>query len=283
MIFYKMFFGRLRESVLESLFSKILEPCGEVDPESRRLDNIKNLFIYFTKYELGCVEMLKLFLVKRLGIIMDNMILEDNLDLSVIHPISDERLIYYLDLKIGSLRGVRVSKVLVKRDYYMDEGEFQGINSEDIGGEKFYRLEDIKLYLSENGGLEMRRVRRLGRRERMLRIHRENREREDRLRMERRMRVIDILGESGNYLDEYNRKAMDYINGRGELDVFGMVEMAEGLRREKVEWDDRKERLEEELMGRGLSGMDLTLEGFRYIYGMNMNLEAAVNSFEKNK
>jgi len=55
------------------------------------------------------------------------------------------------------------------------------------------------------------------------------------------------------------------------------------LRREKVEWDDRKERLEEELMGRGLSGMNLTLEGFRYIYGMNMNLEAAVNSFEKNK
>lgn len=283
MIFYKMFFGLLRGSVLESLFSKILEPCGEVDPESRRLENIKNLFIYFTKYELDCVEILKSFLVKRLGIIMDNMILEDNLDLSVIHPISDERLIYYLDLKIGSLRGVRVSKVLVKRDYYMDEVEFQGINSEDIGGEKFYRLEDIKLYLSENGGLEMRRVRRLGRRERMLRIHRENREREDRLRLERRMRVIDILGESGNYLDEYNSKAMDYINGRGELDVFGMVEMAEGLRREKVEWDERKERLEEELMGRGLSGMNLTLEGFRYIYGMNMNLEAAVNSFEKNK
>jgi len=268
---------------LESLFIKILEPCGEVDPESRRLENIKNLFIYFTRYELDCVEILKSFLVKRLGIIMDNMMLEDNLDLSVIHPISDERLIYYLDLKIGSLRGVRVSKVLLKRDYYMDEGEFQGINSEDIVGDKFYRLEDIKLYLSENGGLEMRRVRRLGRRERMLRIHRENREREDRLRLERRMRVIDILGESGNYLDEYNRKAMDYINGKGELDVFGMVEIAEGLRREKVEWDDRKERLEEELMGRGLSGMNLTLEGFRYIYGMNMNLEAAVNSFEKNK
>lgn len=222
-----------RDDIFEKIINKLLTKKCEIDPLSKKYEAIINLLKFFRKNDKNLGEKIELILHKALK--------EKNIDL-----------IKYFEDKIKHLNEILLSKDEVEDTYKMSRKDLEEnpFSIEWNFYNMYYKKEEILIYVYEKYGqekLDSRRANSIKKSEQMKKMMKERSENNEKMKEERRQKILDLLGDSGLFYPRGFYQADIYIENGGELNESLMLKNAKKIINTDRLIEKRKENLYEQL------------------------------------
>ena len=232
----------LRERVWRCILERLNRCECEVEPMSMKYRGIVNLL------NIGNFEGLLMEIIGRNNckIVGDDVLNNRKL------------LINYYNNKLQECLKKRVYEWDVMNKYILNCVDLEQIpySYSFYGGE--FLLEDVKKYVYEKYGqkkLDEKRKNAEKKRNAMIKMYEDKREKNELARIKRKGDIYDILAEFNLYYSQYMWEAERYIEKGGELDIKKMLEEAKNMNDYNRNKESHKERFYEKLQENGLMDM----------------------------